>query len=315
MKRGAWVWVVIGLLTLTNIVSVLSWRNALAHSRHTDAVTKKQEAYPLLAKRIFVESPNDVIINFSPLRAALNQYFEKNVTANYSFYFEYLPTGSSIRINSNDELIGASLLKLPVVMNLYKAEELGKVQLNQKVTLKQEWLDNQFGSLYKRGAGAQLSMQELAQYVLRESDNTAANAIYATVNPLLPEDEHALVELDVPHTITDQQRTKIGAQSYTSLLKCLYFSCFVNEDHSQQILSLMTQAPYEGRLGAGVPENVKVAHKIGTYSNLTEGDCGIVYLESRNYAACMLIDLPSAQANRHMQMVSSLIYQYMSAQE
>ncbi|MDB5182190.1 MAG: hypothetical protein JWP13_953 [Candidatus Saccharibacteria bacterium] len=88
-------------------------------------------------------------------------------------------------------------------MNLHKAAELGKVRLDQKVTLKQEWLDNQFGTVYQRGAGAQTTLEKLAGHVLRESDNTSANAINAIVNPLLALEQHALNKLDVRHTITD----------------------------------------------------------------------------------------------------------------
>jgi beta-lactamase class A len=306
--------ILLAILVVTNILTVAAWQSVRSHTAQVDPLLSKRQEHPLLAKRLFVQDPNDVIVNFSPLRDALNQYFEQNVPARYSFYFEYMPTGTSIRINSNEELVGASLLKLPVVMNLYKAVELGKVRLDQPVALKAEWLDNQFGTVYQRGAGARLTYQELAEHVLRESDNTSANAISATVTPLLTDDDMALSELDVPYTITKDKRTDIGAQSYTSLLKCLYFSCFVSEEHSQAILELMSEAPHEGRIGAGLPDDVTVAHKIGTFSNNTESDCGIVYLDSRNYTVCMLVELPSAQANQHIKIVSSLIYQYLSTQ-
>lgn len=304
----------LALLVATNIATLVAWQRARAHSPQSDPLISKRTEYPLLAKRLFVQNPNDVIINFSPLRDALNQYFEKNVPVEHSFYFEYMPTGASIRINGNEELIGASLLKLPVVMNLYKAVELGKVKLDQPVTLKSEWLDNKYGTVYQRGAGASLTYQELAEHVLRDSDNTSANAINSTIGPLLTEDDMALSELDVPYTINKDQRTGIGAQSYASLLKCLYFSCFVNEEHSNAILKLMSEAPTEGRIGAGVPGTVKVAHKIGTFGSNTESDCGIVYLENRSYSICMLVELPGDQANVHIKNVSALIYQYLSSQ-
>ncbi|HSH56084.1 MAG TPA: serine hydrolase [Candidatus Limnocylindrales bacterium] len=304
----------VALLLGTNVLTGFAW----AQNRSATATVhsgRNQEAYGLLANRIFAEDANDVIINFSPLRTALNMYFDKNIPERHSFYFEYLPTGTSIRINSNEELIGASLLKLPVVMNLYKAQELGKVRLDQTVTLKQEWLDADFGTLYKRGAGAKIMLQQAADMVLQESDNTAVNAILDTVNPLLGPEEHALVELDTPHTIVERNRVEIGAQPYSSLLKCLYFSCFLNENHSQMILERMTKAEDYGRIAAGVPDSIPVAHKIGTFSTVTQGDCGIVYNETRPFIVCMLLDEPDPEASRHIKEVTALIYQYVSSSQ
>ena len=45
------------------------------------------EKYPLLSRRIFVENPNDPIIDFEPLRQSLRDYYEKNKLSG-SVYFE-----------------------------------------------------------------------------------------------------------------------------------------------------------------------------------------------------------------------------------
>lgn len=81
-----------------------------------------EEEYPFLAKRLFEKNPNYVLINFSPLRTSLNQYFDNNDLVG-SLYFEYLPSDTSIRINGSKELRAASLMKLPVAMELSKAHE------------------------------------------------------------------------------------------------------------------------------------------------------------------------------------------------
>ncbi len=94
----------------------------------------KKPEYPLLAGRLFVENPNDVIINFTDLRSELTSYMEKNGIQG-SLYFEYLPTGTSVRVQGDDELVAASLMKIPVIMELFRAAELGRIDLDKKNTL------------------------------------------------------------------------------------------------------------------------------------------------------------------------------------
>ncbi|HRF28946.1 MAG TPA: hypothetical protein PL051_04930 [Candidatus Saccharibacteria bacterium] len=84
-------------------------------------------SHPLLAKRIFLSKPNDILVNFEPLRSQLKEqlkYYDDE--GKVSVYFEYLPTGTSIRIGDRKEIIGASLLKVPAVMELYKLVEQKK---------------------------------------------------------------------------------------------------------------------------------------------------------------------------------------------
>lgn len=305
-----------GVMVVVLVVSI--GLNVFLLGRHDKQSVTNQQAssYPLLAKRIFSENPNDVLIDFAPLRAALRQYFGQ-VNADYSFYFEYLFTGSSVRIDASEDdgIVAASLVKLPIVMNLYRAVELGRLQLNQEVEIQAEWLDKGFGDLWKQGAGTKITLQQAAQLALQQSDNTAVRVIQESVVPVMAEGEFALQVLDVDHVVGGDLRTKIRAKEYSSILKCLYLACFVNEDHSQQILRDLTQTSFSDRIPAGVPKDVLVAHKIGVYGDEADSDCGIVYLPNRPYLLCIMLSLPAAQANQYMVAVSRLVYDFVSDQD
>ncbi|QQR52229.1 hypothetical protein IPG36_06735 [bacterium] len=97
------------------------------NSQKSQATPIDQIRYPLLAKRILIDNPNDAIVKFVPLRKEIERRFQE-LQVPFSFYFEYLPTGTSIRNGDDVALVGASLFKLPIVMDLYKAAELGKPQ-------------------------------------------------------------------------------------------------------------------------------------------------------------------------------------------
>ncbi len=273
----------------------------------------QQQKYPLLAKRIFVDNPNDILINFVPLRKVLEQRFS-SLNVPYSFYFEYLPDGTSIRIGDDKELVAASLIKLPLVMNLYRAAELGRIDLEKVVTVTPAEVDNTYGSLWQRGAGTRLTLRQAAQLALEESDNTAAHVIFDATQGLLTYDQESLAQLDVDQSM-DQGQAVISAKSYTSVLKSLYFSSYLIKTDSQELLGYLTKSTAKNRLVKDLPGTIAVAHKIGVYNAAwSESDCGIVYVPKRPYAICVMVGLPEDQANQFIADISKNTYERISQQ-
>lgn len=273
--------------------------------------TNASKDYPFLAKRIFIEDPNEPIVNFAPLRADLTRYLDENKLTG-SLYFEYLPTGTSIRISGDDREGAASLMKVPAAMDLYRLAEMGKIDLDQKITLKEEWLDSGFGELYKQGAGHQLTLREAAKIMLEDSDNTALKAIAGTMGDQLTQENSSLSVLDVDFTQSNALTIKISARSYSSVIKCLYYSCFLNKDHSQEILNHLSNSKFNDRIVAGIDDkNIKVAHKIGVYNTTSQSDCGIVYLDKRNYILCVMLDGDrNPDTDKHIADISKKVYDY-----
>ncbi len=278
--------------------------------------SKAQSEYPLLAKRIFLDQPNDTIINFSPLREDVKKYLADSGIP-HSFYFEYLPTGTSIRDGEANELVGASLMKIPIVMDLYKAAEMGKVDLDKQVTVPQEAVSNDgvYGNTEQLKPGDQITLREAAKIALTESDNTAAYLVYAATKDIISADDSSIKRLDVElneTTTSSGNYVLIGARSYSSFLQCLYFSCHLSFNDSQEILGYLTESEDNNRLRAGVPSDVKVARKIGSFSDQTQSDCGIVYVPNRPYTLCLMLQVDDKNADKHFQVVSKKVYDYVT---
>lgn len=68
---------------------------------------EQQAKYDLLSRRVLIENPNDILLDFTPLKKELESY-AANIAGKdkISLYFEYLPTGSSIGINEDKESLG-----------------------------------------------------------------------------------------------------------------------------------------------------------------------------------------------------------------
>lgn len=276
------------------------------------ATPSEESKYPYLSKRIFAENQNDMLINFAPLRKQIEAKFESiGQETERSFYFEYLPTGTSIRIGGDAELVAASLIKLPLVMNLYKAAELNKINLDQEVQIQPNELDNAYGELWKKGAGTRLTLREAARLTLIESDNTATHVIFNHIRGLLSEEDQSLARLDVDQNLQNGQAV-INARAYTSVLKSLYLSSYLQErNHSQEILSYLTESQETRRLTNKLPRSVKVAHKNGVFNaQWAESDCGIVYAAKRPYALCVMVGMPEDQANSFIADISKEVYDF-----
>lgn len=301
---------VIILFGIILVLNAVAWF-FMSQSRETTS----PDSYPLLSPRIFAEKQNDILIKFVPLRKQIEARFNGLPEGTqYSFYFEYLPSGTSIRVGDDNELIAASLIKLPLVMNLYRSAELGKINLDDTVTITESELDGGYGDLWKKGAGAQYTLRQLAQMALEQSDNTAAHAIFDHTTNLLNEENQSLAQLDVDEN-TNNGQAVINAKSYTSVLKSLYFASYNNRDNSNEILSYLTKSAETRRLTKSLPRDIKVAHKNGVYNQTwAESDCGIVYVPKRPYAICIMVGLPEDTANEFMADISRLVYDYIVTQ-
>ncbi len=273
-------------------------------------------AYPLLSRRIFADNPKDPLINFSILRTQLNDYYSKNALDG-SLYFEYLPTGTEVRVNGDEKNAAASLLKVPLAMEFYKAIELGKIDPNKQITLREEQLDSAYGNLYKKGAGYNLTLMETAKLMLVDSDNTALKALADAMEGVLTDENSVFNYLDLAAQQQTDQSVIIGARSYSSILKCLYFACYLNKDDSQKVLDYLTQTSFTNRLVAGVPDkSIKIAHKIGVFRQKTQSDCGIIYLPNRPYILCIMIDgQDNDPTNKHIADLSKQVYDFVTKQQ
>lgn len=302
--------VVIILLATSGLLGVM---NARLHSEVQDATLYRTErtSYPLLSTRIFVDNPNDMILNLAPLRSELRDYFA-DLNTQYSFYAEYLPTGTSIKINQDSPMIAASLLKVPVVMNLFYAAEKDKVNLSDTATMQKSDIDKKSGNLWQKGVGSKFTLKELARHAIIDSDNTAINMLLRVASNKFDIFQKTIEELDIDLISTDTSQTMIGAQAYSSMLKCLYLSCVNTYKDSQQILEWMSDSISPPRLRAVLPTTLRVAHKYGTSGGASESDCGIVYVPKRPYIICVMVASDSDTANTIIQEVSKKVYEYIS---
>lgn len=271
-----------------------------------------QKKYPFVATRVLVDDTKDRLINFIPLRKALRDEVV-GYEDNFSIYFEYLPTGVSIGINERTEFDSASLIKVPVAMAFLNAYRKAGLDINEKVRITKDELDDKFGDLWKRGEGAEISLKEALSLLLTESDNTA----YKILNNRLTLRDHLEVyeKLDIEIGVDNNRQVILTTKGYSSILKALYFSSLLEKEDSEYILELLTQSIHKDKLPAPIPKEIPIAHKIGVYTDETNAlyqDCGIVYVPRRPYILCMASLSTDAEATARMNKISEIVYRYVT---
>lgn len=316
---------IIRFLLVTQGISllVIVWLLLLAFPRPT---TPQASDYPFIAKRLFVENPSDIVLNFTELRSSVNAYLGSS-KEKIGVYFEYLPTGNSINANGQEEFFRASLVKLPSVMRAYKFVEAGKLSLDETLTVEEKQLDKDFGSLWRAGAGAKRTVRELMALILQESDNTAFNVLHERVNVQLlqdrPDGDQAIDDvydyLDIPRVL-DGETPMITPKNFSSILKSLYFSAYLSYEHSNDILALLTARHTLEWLRQDIPAEIPIADKIGIYDSepktlQVHTDCGIVYAPARPYTLCVMVHSKDTQsAVKHIGEISRMVYDYVRTQ-
>jgi beta-lactamase class A len=224
----------------------------------------------------------------------------------YSFYFDPLTNNALSTVQSGNLLRSASLLKLPEVMDLYRMSEDKIINLDQEATIEPGWLNETSGSLWMRGPGSKISLREAARLALVDSDNTAANVVKFFVAQNFA-GQDILNKLNTEIKVDKNGKAYTSASSYSSILKCLYISCYLSKGDSEYILNEMTQTNSPG-IRDGVPTGILVAHKFGATEN-SYADCGIIYYPNHPYLMCLMLGAKRPVALPVMAKVSNIVYQ------
>ncbi len=205
-------------------------------------------------------------------------------------------------VNENELYTPASLLKLPLMIAVYKYAELYPDVLDKKVLYASVFDKDQSGYFIPPSVSIELgqsyTVNELLEHMIRYSDNEAANLLASVIDPSFGEAVYLDLGIKVPN---DDGKTSLfmTAKSYAAILRTLYNSSYLSRKYSDKALSLLSQTEYSGGLVAGVPKGTVVAHKfgergdknmLGITTSIFLNDCGIVYAKQQPYSACIMTE-------------------------
>jgi beta-lactamase class A len=217
---------------------------------------------------------------------------------------KHLRTGGSYYLNADAVLPTASLIKLPVMVEVYQQVAEGKVKLSDMVTLHDA--DKVPGSgilTYHFSEGATFPLRDAVRLMIAYSDNTATNLILDRIG--IPATTKRMIAWGLPNTrlnakvykgsttSIDPARTKkFGLGSTTAremvvLLERLHQGKMVSPAASTEMLAHLKQCQDKDKIKRHLPAGVVVAHKTGAVKGV-RNDAGILYLPGGPVALCVL---------------------------
>ena len=210
-----------------------------------------------------------------PLRDEL-QRIAQTYPATYGVVIFDPSSKETLAMGADHKFVAASLGKLPVLMALYRAAATGQVDLDDEISM--QYSDVQAygtGVLYTYPIGYTMTLRECAEFLIKNSDNTAWKMLDRYLGRDYIRAELYRVgarstEYWIPNTTTPNDvllmLREISDPSYTT------------PELSAEMLDLMANTDFEDRLPQPLPEGTRVSHKIGYYGS-TFADAGMVFPE------------------------------------
>lgn len=242
--------------------------------------------------------------DFLPLRTELEQIIAKKVeekqAANISVYLD-TRDGRWLGINTEENYSPASMMKVPIMIALFKKAELDPKLLQTKVLYngKQNFNDEQYFKPQEvLLPGHYYTIEELIERMIVYSDNNTLPLLneYIDIKKL----RQVFSDLGVFFPKQDDLASQdfISVQAYANFFRVLYNASYLNRGSSEKALGLLSKTSFSQGITAGTPSSTLIAQKFGErdFTDTSAAsdtskelhDCGVVYVPNHPYLLCIM---------------------------
>jgi len=224
----------------------------------------------------------------------------------YGIYFYELDKQVNLGINDDQVYIAASVNKLPIMVSFYQQVEKSKLREEDEYILEAaDVQDYGSGQMRYQPWGTKYQYRELIELAGKLSDNTAAYVLENLVGKKTI--QSSLNKLGMVNTSLDDNTTTVKEMG--DYLVKLYQNKLISAKNKEKIFTALTKTDFEDRITKGVPENIRVVHKIGNEIQ-AYNDCGIIF-GPKPYILCVLTkEVAEAEALAVIPKISRLVWEY-----
>ncbi len=253
------------------------------------------------------------------LTARLNRLAQNYPTINPSVFVWDFETGKYVNIRANQQYPSASIIKLPVLLELFRSIELGQVGLSDRMQLTEYYRSSGSGNIQFARAGNYYTINNLAKVMIQHSDNTATNMIMSNVGGMVDVNRAirswGLKDTYIQNWLPDLAGTnKTSAKDIATMLYNIDNSSFLSLKSREYIVDYMSHVENNRLIQAGLPSNAIFLHKTGDIGTML-GDAGIVWAPNgKKYIVVILAKRPynSPAGKDYIVNASSIIYNFLS---
>jgi beta-lactamase class A len=219
---------------------------------------------------------------------------------------KHLDTSHGWTLNGDEPMPTASLIKFPILIEVYWQAMEDKVKLTDMVTLRESDKVPGSGILTTHfSEGATFSLRDCCRLMIAFSDNTATNLVLDKIG--IPSTNTRMEALGCPNTkinakvflgsktsINPERTKKFGLGSTTpnemiKLLELVHQGKVVGRRACREMLEHLKKCEDKDCFPRLLPEKTIVAHKTGAVTG-ARTDAGIIYTPTGPVAVCVLTD-------------------------
>ncbi|HEY4136842.1 MAG TPA: serine hydrolase [Casimicrobiaceae bacterium] len=260
----------------------------------------KFAATPLRAPAVRPPSAT-VPASMDSLKASIGRRVAEVKDAVVGVAFHDLASGNSLYVNADDSFHAASTMKVPVMIELFRRIDAGKLRLDQEIPLV-----NQFSSIVDKSpyalnpgddsdsaaylrVGSKVSVKELIDHMITRSSNLATNALIELVGAdKANATAHALgaKNIKVLRGVEDDKAFQAGLNNTTTardlavLLEAIETDRAASKKSCDTMRDILLHQEFNDDIPAGLPPGTPVAHKTGWITGVLH-DAAIVYPPNR----------------------------------
>lgn len=220
----------------------------------------------------------------------------QNTRGDVTVVVKDLSDGTLTAVNAFQVMPAASVIKIPVMIEVFDQIKAGKISLNTQMTLEAGDVDHGWGIIDNDPPGKyQYSVDRLLKLMIDNSDNTATNMLIRLVGLQSINAEMQALGFTAT-TVPDYLRTddsvkirtlKTSGDDITNMLIMMAHGTLIDYSSSKQMLDILLAQHENTYMPALLPKGVKIAHKTGTLFDAVH-DVGIVYLPSHAYVIAIM---------------------------
>ena len=232
--------------------------------------------------------------------------------------------------HADDSFHAASTMKVPVMIELYRQVQAGKLKLSDPLTIHNEFHSLVDASPYKldpsddsetdlyKAEGQTRTLTELCELMITVSSNLATNLIIeklgvenirATVHSLSADGMHVLRGVEDNKAFEKGHNNITSARALQILLTSIADNTAAGPDASQQMLAILERQRFNEGIPAGLPPGTKVAHKTGEITKIHH-DAAIVYATRPFVLVILVRGLPNIKdSSALMADITRLLFQ------
>lgn len=248
----------------------------------------------------------------------------KNLMAQYptiqpSVYVWDYETGHFADINASQQYSAASIIKIPVLLQLFRSIEAKQVSLYDEMTLTNYYRAEGSGGLQFKAENSKYTLDDLARVMITDSDNSATNMIMSKLGSMNDVNQ-GIRDWGLKHTHVQTWLPDLGGTNHTTArdLATMLYNIenpeFLSMSSREKIFDYMGHVKNNRLIQAGLGPGASFLHKTGDIGKML-GDAGIVYTPSgKKYIVVILANRPynSVAGKDFIVHASEIIYNYMA---